>query len=166
MQLRNWRCRTSKRLKYNPLCPQVAIQHHPQPPLIDLGRDHDQRRARQGRYAELFELQICESHELDIWWRNWKWITFVMRFAGCVEGLKDTLSWPTSHGTGKIPTFRQSPWKMSSSFPPLDAPERWSCSWVSSGNTSSSGSKLMRIFPWWLELTTKCYEMFSSLSAS
>ena len=97
------------------------------------------------------------------WGRNLKWITFVMSFASCVEGLMDILSWPTCHGTGKTPTLWQSPWKMSSSLPSSDAPERWSCSWVSSGKTS--GSKLMRIFPW-PEPTTKCYKMFSSYSAS
>ena len=62
----------SKHLKWNPSCPQVAFQdpYQPQPPRIDLGPDHDQCQARLDRYAELFELQICVSHGLDIWEEN------------------------------------------------------------------------------------------------
>jgi hypothetical protein len=56
-----------KSLKWEPLHPQAVFQHQPQFPRIDLGPDHDQHRAHQGRYAELFELQICVSHKLDIW---------------------------------------------------------------------------------------------------
>ena len=56
----------------DPLCPQAAFQNQPQFPRIDLGPDHDQCRARQDRYAELFELQICVSHELDIRGKIWK----------------------------------------------------------------------------------------------
>ena len=91
----------SKRRQKKPSCPQVAFQHQPQSPRIEIGPDLDQRRARQDRYAGLLELQICVSDDLDIWERNWKQITFVMSFASCVESLKDILSWPTSHDTGK-----------------------------------------------------------------
>ena len=83
---------SSKRPKLNFLCLQVEFQHQPQFPRIDLRPDPDQHPARQGRYAVLFELQICMSHELVIWEKNWKRITFVMSLAGCVEGLVNILS--------------------------------------------------------------------------
>jgi hypothetical protein len=58
--------------KSETLYPQAVLQLQPQCPRIDLGPDHGPHRAHQGRYAELFELQICVSHKLDIWGRDWK----------------------------------------------------------------------------------------------